>query len=199
MKIFKIAAMVALMSTMQILHATTIDFSLETIGDKANGYTVSGVKFFDTVGAELNVNDFGNQSHGRALAVLDDDTSGIRMLFSDIENSLSLSFGNDDPGYSAPGDIALLRLFLGGVQVGQTTVTLNRNDLMDQTIGLTGINFDEAYFVYAASNFNPIGLIEVIDDITFTAVPEPSSVALLALGLAGFGALRRKNPAQHKS
>lgn len=178
-------------------RAALITFEADSPGSKPNGFTSAEsavVHFSDSLGANLFVSDFGAQSIGQALGGFSDDPSLLIMDFDIVANSLSLVFGNDDPGFSSPGDIALLTLFLGAGQVGQTSVVLNRNDLADQTIAISGGNFNRAEFAYANSGGTPINLVEIVDNVEFTevvaAVPEPSTfvmggtATLLCLGFA---------------
>lgn len=197
MKILRSIVIVALALLSIGAQATIITFDHEVVEAKPNGYTVSGVTFVDTLGDDLFVTNEGGGNH--AFAVLIDDEGFLGMIFSSVSNSLSLSFGNDNAGFTKDGDIALLMLYLNGAPVGQTSVVLNRNNLIDQTISLAGINFDVALFGYANSNGIPITLTELVDNITFSEagtgpapVPEPASLALLGLGLFGVVLSRRK-------
>lgn len=171
-------------------HATTIDFEAGPFGAQPNGFSATGfpgVTFTDTIGADLEVDDFGDQGDGQSLAVNSDDPSALLINFATPAINLSMDFGNDDPNFASRGDVALLTLFLGGTQVGQTSVVMNLDDIMNQSISLSGIQFDSATFVYADANFDPINLIEVVDNISFTnavGVPEPPSFGLVALALA---------------
>jgi hypothetical protein len=178
-------------------RAILIDFDSDSQGSKPNGWTSDDsalLHFYDSNGADLWLFDYSPQSFGPALATENDyDDSWLIMEFDVPVLELSLWFGNDDPGYSAAGDMAVLTAFLGGSQVGQASIEMNRNDIMDQTIGLSGIVFDSATFYY---DVNPsLGLIEVVDNIDFEPIPEPATVLMvgcLSAGLAGARKLRRK-------
>ena len=190
--LFSAAMLVAAASS----QAAVIDFTGESTGAKPNGYTVGGIAFTDTLGADLNVGDFGVQSHGNALAVFGDDRSKLAMSFGPA-TSLSMEFGNDDPGFSSPGDRAWLQAYLGATLVGTSFVTMNRDDIMNQTISISGVGtFDNAVFYYGNVAGDAIGLSEVVDNIDLVAgaVPEPETYALMlaGLGVVGFMARRRK-------
>lgn len=182
--------------------ADFIDFESDASGSQANGFSSvdSGlVTFSDSSGAELVLDDYGTQGDGQSLFIGSDDASYLIMDFSVLVNNLSLDFGNDDPFYSNAGDTAELRLFLGATQVGFSSVIMNRDDIMNQSIGFSGVDFDRAEFFY---NVTTSGLIEIVDNINFDAstgqppVPEPATMTLLGLGLAGLAARSRKNKTQ---
>ncbi len=175
--------------------ATTIDFEDQSSGGKPNGYTVAGVTFTDTMGANLSVQNGGAQTNGLSLIISGDDVSRLQMDFATNATDISMTFGNDDPGYTSATDQAWLTLWLGGIQVSATSVTLNRNDVMDQSIGINGVTFDQAFFWYGNASGAPIGLIEAVDNITFSdaaEVPEPAMLGLFGLGAIGLGLARRR-------
>jgi hypothetical protein len=174
--------------------STLINFENDTAGPKPNGWSSVDsalLSFTDSVGAGLDVYDYGLQSHGQALAVKTDyDNSWLIMDFSTVVMSLSLEFGNDDPGWSNPGDLAVLTAFMGVSQVGQTTVVMNRDDIMNQSISISGVNFDSATFYYAVPRTQ--GLIEIVDNIEFTIIPAPGALLLGSIGAGLVGWLRRR-------
>jgi hypothetical protein len=74
--------------------------------------------------------------------------------------------------------------------VEQISVLMNRNDIMDQQISFSGATFNRAFFHFSQEFF----LAETVDNVEFTPVPEPASVALLGIGIAGMAArIRRRN------
>jgi Ca2+-binding RTX toxin-like protein len=146
-----------------------IAFTGETGGAKANGYASAefpGMLFSDTVGAGLEVGDFGVQSHGLALLTGPDDGSALEMRLTGPTTGISLAFGNDHPGIVNGTDQAQLTLFRGANQVDQVDVNVNANDVMDQRIGYAGGRlFNRATFQYVDAAGAPKNLIEIVDDI----------------------------------
>lgn len=188
---------------------TFIDFEGETLGAVADGYTAAGfpeLVFTTELGDGLELYT-GPESDGVSLLARN-DTNGnfIRGSFTDgLHSFLTLTFGNDDPGFVNPGDQAVLTVFNAGAMVGQTILMLSPNDLMDQTIGFAFGAFDSWSFAYTNSAGAPstgggatnVGLIEVIDNITFdtlvvTPVPEPTTWAMMILGFGGLGGVLRQ-------
>ncbi len=167
------------------VHASihTIDFESDTIGEKSNGFVSNDsalVAFSDSLTPPdgLRIEDFGFQSDGQGLGVFGDDESELILDFAVTVDALSLEFGNDDPFFSNEGDRAVLTVFDGAVQVGQTSVVLNRNDILDQSISFSGVQFNRATFLYDVSTD---GLIEIVDNIQFNtvdAVPEPTALLI---------------------
>lgn len=193
-----IAGSCLLLSSAASAALVTIDFESDTIGTQIDGFSsvdASGVYFSSSTGNTLRLDNFGTQGDGVSLGIFSDDSSALIIDFDNATSFLSLDFGNDDPGYAQVGDVALLTLFNGGTQVGQTSVELNRDDIMNQTISFSGMLFDAASFVYADASYAPISLIEIVDNITFEAdtvsVPEPSTLAILVLSVCGLAARKR--------
>ena len=185
---------VALAGSLQA--AVVIDFESDPSGAVPNGWMSADsalVAFSDSSGANLQVGNWGAQTNNtKGLGVWADDPSYLIMDFSTLVDSLQLDFGNDDPGFSIAGDQAVLTVFLGASQVGQTAVVMNRDDIMNQTIAISGPVFDRATFFY---NVSTNGLIEIVDNIQFTpfsAVPAPGAILLGGIGTGLVGWLRRR-------
>ncbi len=188
----------------------SIDFESDTLGLKANDFSsvdAPGVTFTDTIGAELTILT-GTEADGQSLAIFSDqDSSGLSIDFGGAIDFLELSFGNDDPLSTNPGDLATLRLYLAAALVAEVTTELNRDDLMNQTLSYGGVGgavlFDSAVFAFtnpfgffdtgggATAN---VGTTEVVDNIVFNtvAVPEPATLGMMLLGFLLLPALRRR-------
>lgn len=181
--------------------AAAVNFTSEVTGVKADGYTVNGISFYNTVtSGYMEVDDYQFQSNGKAIAANDDSNgNALKMTFSPT-SVISMAFGNDDPFFTNPGDLALLQVFNGATLVGFSSVVLNRDDEMNQSISFNGDSFDSAIFSYVDPSFNPYtgggaGLIEIIDNISLVPEPETYVMLLTGLGLLGFMARRRKESA----
>jgi hypothetical protein len=206
---------IAFAATTATAGSVFVDFSGDATAAVANGFISSGagsVSFYDSVGADLFVGDFGAQSFGQALAIPDElDGSGLEMRFAFNADLVSLAFGNDDPLFTNPGDLAVLAVYSDLILVGRTTVALNRDDVMNQTIsfGADGgaLHFNRATFAFTDPFLQPftgggsvvIGSTEVVDNVTVNAVvvaiPEPSTALLLIPGLLLIGAARLRKTA----
>jgi hypothetical protein len=190
----------------------TIDFEADgDLGDVADGFAsadASWVHFSNTLNSGVRVSTAEDgQADGVSLIngglgenQGDGNLSGIQIDFEFYVTSLSFDFGQDDPAFSSDGDLGLLTLFSGGVEVGESSLALNRNDLMDQTITSSGVAFHQATFFFTAPLGDPINLREIIDNIVVEtnfepapfAVPEPSTLGLFAIGLIGLGVMSRR-------
>ena len=169
------------------VKADTITFESDALGLYPNGIisVESSLVLFRTSpgGGVVISENFGEFIGTRGLAVQGTPVHLI-MDFVVPVTSLSLFFGNDDPFITSPGDTAILEVFLDGVLVGQTTVLMNRNDLADQQISFSATTFNSATFRFSQQFF----LSETVDNVEFTPVPEPTSLVLLGIGIAGIAA-----------
>lgn len=161
--------LVAAPATAVVPPEVSVTFTGETAGAKPNGYASAEsaeVLFYDTSGANLSVGDYGVQSHGPGLSVGSDDDSALEIRLASPTTGLSLGFGNDDPAYTNPTDLAQLTLYRGATEVGQASVNVNANDVMDQTIGFSGtVLFNRATFQFVNAAEVPLNLTEIVDDI----------------------------------
>lgn len=199
MKVFPVILALAAALALNTAHATVVTFEGDASGARANGFVSGGVKFSDTLDSDLSIYRGLPAECGTAanacLAVFGDDTSGLRMDFDADYTSLALDFGNDNPGFIGADGLALLRVYMNDVLVGESALTVNLDDIMNQTVSYSGAAFNSATFFYTDVNKNPVNLIEVVDNINYGAaasdVPEPSSIALLGLALGGIALARR--------
>lgn len=196
-----VAVLAAWMAMSGQVQAAIIDFESGPFGAQANGFAAIGhpeVTFTDTVGANLRVQDFGVQGDGQALGVNGDtDGSKLQIDFAVGIDFFALDFGNDDPNFTTPTDLAWLEVYNNNALVATVTAALNRDDIMNQTIKFGGAVIDQAVFWYGNADGNPFtgprtGLIEVVDNIEYNVVPEPAMLALFGAGLLAFGLARRR-------
>jgi hypothetical protein len=114
----------------------------------------------------------------RGLAV--EDSQGVTMEFDVPVTSLSLWFGNDDPFDTATGDVAILSVYFDDEFVEDVIVLLNRDEIINQQISFSGATINRALFRFSTNR-----QVESVDNIEFTPVPEPATVALLGIGIVG--------------
>jgi hypothetical protein len=172
-------------------NATLIDFTGVNVNN-TNSFTIGDVTLTDSDGSGLSTGSYAESNNSNALGVFGDDASRLELSFANTYDFLSFDFGNDNPGYGDPDGQMHLDLYLNGILGNSYALTANWDDLMNQTLAGIGLfNYAEIYY---DSN-----LIEVIDNIEFrldnVQVPEPSSIALLVLGLAGLGFSRKTKSA----
>jgi Ca2+-binding RTX toxin-like protein len=154
------------------VKAPIINFERDSDTDKPNGFSSvdnTVTRFSDSMGEDLFIDDFGDETIGQGLHVFDDDQSVLVMDFGVPMRRIRLVFGNDDDCCSDPGDVGLLTVFRGGSRVGRSSTRMNRNDEADQSVAVGGVTFRRAEFAYADGT-TPINLREVVDNIKLSPV-----------------------------
>jgi len=134
----------------------------------------------------------GVTSSGTHVLMESRDDAPLNVFLNLDAQEVGFYFGNDDPGFG--GFNALLNIYdatdnlLGGV-----SLNTNNNDYADQFLGLysdTPFRRVEVLYTNASASL-------AIDDFSIgtASVPEPSSILLMGIGLAGLGLARRRKRA----
>jgi len=181
-----------------ITNADTITFNNDPAGVKPSGFQSvdSPIVTFSNPGGAFALATFVTFQNTSNVLMTEGSGEGfIVMDFSLPVTSLRFDFGSNlFQGFPNGTATATLTLFLNGVQVGQTSLAADNDVLVNQVFSFsTGQVFDRAVFSVVAHGVNDFGIGEVVDNITFTPVPEPATALLLGTALAGaIGFLRKR-------
>jgi hypothetical protein len=184
---------------------TTANFDAWADGTIANSlYSAQGVTLSLPAGGNMPVYDWAaifrvTTSSPNVLAAIGSAnttfSTAIDANFASPITEVGAYMGNDQGIYDGSFQNFTLTLYdAGNNVVGSTTVTANQNTSVDQFLGLySTIPFVRARFANTNWVTASEGLSAVLDDLTFSTVPEPTALTALLLPLCLF-ARRRRHP-----
>jgi hypothetical protein len=162
-----------------------LDFEEEPLGDRGNTFASAEcggcVEFTGWRSRELAIRLF----NGSQVLRIGEEGGSLVIDFLVPVHTVHLDFGNDSNSpFVEPGSAILIGL-RGGEVVGFSSDLANRNGLIDQTLSLSGGGvIEQVFFAFSQSGeFEPIS--PIVDGLTFVTVPEPGTLGLAALVLAG--------------
>jgi Ca2+-binding RTX toxin-like protein len=147
--------------------APTIDFERDTNGAKPDGFAsldLSIAHFSNSVSLLQSSPEFD----GRGVAGFSAGPEPLVIRFDVPVRQVTLPFGNDDPSFTQDGDRARLNAFRGQTLVDSNSVVMNRDDVLNQVVAVSGSRFNRVEFLFVRAGAAVPGLAEALDNIQIT-------------------------------